>query len=135
MLVKDKDWLVVLWDIKFKLMLEVIFGSGSGVIDDVVNKIIMKLYKQCMEMYELYKQQNCEDLVVEEFFQVKVLEEYLFKMFIDDEICVIIVVKIIVVGVFGFFDMGKVMGLVNVEVVGKVDGKCVVEFVKEVLVK
>lgn len=133
MLAKDKDRLAALRDIKSKLLLEATSGNGGGVTDDVANKIIMKLHKQRMETYDLYKQQNREDLASEELAQAKVLEEYLPKQLSDDEIRAIVKAKVAAVGATSPSDMGKVMGPVNAEIAGRADGKRVAELVKEAL--
>ena len=133
MLAKDKDRLAVLRDIKSKLLLEATSGNGGEVTDDAANKIMMKLHKQRMETYEVYKQQNREDLASEELAQAKVLEEYLPKQLSDDEIRAIVNAKVAAVGASGPSDMGKVMGPVNAEVAGRADGKRVAELVKEAL--
>lgn len=132
MLAKDKERLAALRDIKSKLLLEATSGSGE-VTDEAANKIVVKLYKQRMDTYNLYIEQNRQDLADEELFQAKVIEEYMPKMLSDDEIRAAIVAKIQEVGATGPADMGKVMGPVNGQLAGKADGKRVAELVKEAL--
>jgi uncharacterized protein len=134
MLAKDKDRLAALRDVKSKLLLEATSGSGE-VTEEAANKIVLKLYKQRMDTYQLYIEQNREDLASDELMQAKVIEEYMPKMMSDDEVRAVIAAKIAQVGASGPQDMGKVMGPVSGELAGKADGKRVAELVKEALAK
>lgn len=134
MLAKDKERLAALRDIKSKLMLEATSGSGE-VTEEAANKIVLKLHKQRMDTYQLYIEQNREDLASDELSQAKVIEEYLPKMLSDDEIRAAIAARIAEVGATGPQDMGKVMGPVSGALAGKADGKRVAELVKEALAK
>jgi uncharacterized protein len=89
MLAKDKDRLAALRDIKSKLLLEATSGAGE-VTEAAEIKIVNKLYKQRMESYELYKQQNREDLAQDEIMQAEVLKEFLPQMLSDDEVKAIV---------------------------------------------
>jgi uncharacterized protein YqeY len=134
MLAKDKDRLSALRDIKSKLMLEATSGTGE-VSEEAGSKIVLKLYKQRMDTYQLYIEQNREDLAHDELVQAKVIEEYMPKMMSDDEIRSAIAAKVAAVGASGPQDMGKVMGPISGELAGKADGKRVAELVKEALAK
>ena len=132
MLAKEKEKLEALRDIKSKLMLEATSGVGE-VSEEAANKIVLKLYKQRMETYDLYVEQGRQDLADVELFQAKVIEAYLPKMMSDDEVRAVIAAKIQEVGAAGPADMGKVMGPVSGQLAGKADGKRVAELVKEAL--
>jgi len=132
MIAKDKTRLEALRDIKSKLMLEATSGAGE-VTEAGAMKIILKLHKQRMETYQLYIDQNREDLANDELMQAKVIEEYMPKMMSDDEIRAAIAAKIAAVGATGPQDMGKVMGPMSAELAGRADGKRVAELVKEAL--
>ena len=132
MLAKDKVKLEALRDIKAKLMLEATSGAGE-VTEDVAMKVVLKLHKQRMEAYGIYKEQNREDLAEPELQQAKIIEVYLPKMMSDDEIRAAIAAKIAAVGATGPQDMGKVMGPISGELSGKADGKRIAELVKEAL--
>lgn len=134
MLAKDKEKLAVLRDIKSKLLLEATSGSGAGT-DESALKIIMKLHKQRMETYEIYKQQQREDLAQEELAQAKVIEAYLPKMMSEDEIRNEVQNAITQSGAAGSKDMGKVMGILSGKLAGKADGKVIASLVKEELSK
>jgi uncharacterized protein YqeY len=95
----------------------------------------MKLHKQRMETYELYKTQGRDDLAEEELFQAKVIEGYLPKMLTEDEIRVEVSNTISQLGAAGPQDMGKVMGVLTGKLAGKADGKVIASLVKELLTK
>lgn len=135
MLAKEKEKLAVLRDIKSKLLLEATSGSGGEISDETAMKICMKLHKQRMETYEVYKTQGREDLAAEELFQAQVLETYLPKMLTEDEIKGEVNAAIASTGAAGPQDMGKVMGVLTSKLAGKADGKVISALVKEALNK
>lgn len=132
MLAKDKEKLAVLRDIKSKLLLEATSGNGE-VSDETAIKICVKLHKQRMETYEIYKTQGREDLAVDELFQATVLEQYLPTMMSEDEIRAEVSAAITQVSASGPQDMGKVMGVLSGKLAGKADGKIIASLVKEAL--
>lgn len=134
MLAKEKEKLEALRDIKSKLLLEATSGSGE-VTEDVELKIVMKLYKQRMETYELYKEQNRADLADVELFQANIIKAYMPEMMSEDDIRKAVQDKIAQVGASGPQDMGKVMGPLSKELAGKADGKVISQLVKEELAK
>lgn len=135
MLAKEKERLAALRDIKSKLLLEATSGAGGEVSDEAAMKICMKLHKQRIETYELYKTQGREDLAEEELFQAKVIEEYLPKMLSEDEVRVEVTNTIAELGVSSPQDMGKVMGVLSGKLAGKADGKLIASITKELLSK
>jgi uncharacterized protein YqeY len=132
MLAKEKEKLAALRDIKSKLMLEATSGAGE-VTEEAAAKIVMKLYKQRMDTYALYIEQNREDLAHDELFQAKVIETYLPKMLTEDEIRSEVKAAISELGVSGPSGMGKVMGVLSPKLAGKADGKIISAIVKEEL--
>ena len=134
MLSKDKDKLSVLRDIKSKLMLENTSGTGE-VTDAAAMKIVMKLHKQRTETYQLYMEQNREDLASEEKFQAEILETYLPKMMTEAEGAAEVSAVIAQTGASGPQDMGKVMGILSGKLAGKTDGKMIASLVKQQLSK
>jgi uncharacterized protein len=135
MLAKEKERLAALRDIKSKLMLEATSGANSEVTDEVAAKIVLKLYKQRLDTYNLYVEQGRQDLADEEMFQAKVIEEYMPKQLSEDEIRTEVQKAIQSVGAAGPQDMGKVMGVLTKELAGKADGKVISALVKEELSK
>jgi uncharacterized protein len=70
MLAREKDKLNALRDIKSKLLLEATAGTGE-VTDEAAAKIVLKLYKQRIDTYELYMKEGREDLAVDEQVQAR----------------------------------------------------------------
>jgi uncharacterized protein YqeY len=134
MLAKEKEKLAALRDIKSKLMLEATSGAGE-VSEEAAMKIVMKLHKQRMDTYALYKEQNREDLAHDELFQAQVIEAYLPKLLSEDEIRAEVQAAIQELGVSGPSAMGKVMGVLSSKLAGKADGKVISALVKEELSK
>ena len=134
MLAKDKERLAVLRDVKSKLLMEATSGNGEA-SDGTAIKICMKLHKQRMETYEIYKAQNREDLAADELFQAKVIEEFLPKMMTEEEVKAEVTAAVASTGAAGPQDMGKVMGVLSGKLAGKADGKLIATLVKEALNK
>ncbi|HTO37371.1 MAG TPA: GatB/YqeY domain-containing protein [Brumimicrobium sp.] len=134
MLAKEKEKLAALRDIKAKLIMEATAGKGD--VDEALeNKVILKLHKQRMESYQLYVEQNRQDLADDELFEAKVIEAYLPKMMSEEEVRAEVVKAIAELGASGPQDMGKVMGSLTKALSGKADGKILSVLVKEELNK
>jgi len=131
---RETEKLNALRDIKAKLLLEATSGSG-GVSEEAENKIVIKLHKQRMEAYEIFKQQGRTDLAEPELFQAKIIESYLPKMMSEEEIRKAVQEKIAAVGATGPQDLPKVMGPIMGQLNGKADGKVISEIVKQELNK
>lgn len=134
MLARDKARLEVLRDVKSKLLMEATSGNGEA-SDETAIKICMKLHKQRMETYEIYKAQNREDLAADELFQAKVIEEFLPKMMSEEEVKAEVNAAVASTGAAGPQDIGKVMGVLSSKLAGKADGKLIASLVKEALNK
>ena len=134
MLAKEKEKLAALRDIKSKLLLEATSGNGEVSEADAM-KIVMKLYKQRMETYDLYMKEGREDLALDEKNQAEVIEAYLPKMLTAEEIKVEVENAIASTGASGPQDMGKVMGILSPKLAGKADGKLIADTVKSLLNK
>src|SRR5690606_27646980 len=135
MLAKDKERLAALRDIKSKLMLEATSGSSSEVTDEAASKIVLKLYKQRIDTYNLYVEQGRQDLADEEMFQEKMIEEYIRKQHSEYKIRAEGQATIQAVGASSPADMGKVMGVLTSKLAAKADGKVISSIVKEELAK
>ena len=132
MLAKEKEKLTALRDIKSKLLLEATSGGGE-VTEEAAMKIVMKLHKQRMETYELYKKEGREDLAAEEKFQADVIEAYMPEMMSEDEVRAAAAEAIASTGATGPQDMGKVMGMLSKKLAGKADGRVIADTVKALL--
>jgi uncharacterized protein YqeY len=135
MLAKDKDRLMVLRDIKAKILIEATSGGSTEVSDDAVNKVVLKLYKQRMDSYTIYAEQKATELAAEELAQAKIIEEYMPKQLSEAEIRTEVQKAIAQTGATSPADMGKVMGILSPALAGKADGKVISTLVKEELAK
>ncbi len=132
MLAKEKEKLTALRDIKSKLLLEATSGGGE-VTEEAAMKIVMKLHKQRMETYDLYKKEGRDDLADEEKFQAEVIGAYLPEMMSEDEVRAAAAEAIASTGASGPQDMGKVMGMLSKKLAGKADGRVIADTVKALL--
>jgi uncharacterized protein len=135
MLAKDKDRLMVLRDIKSKILIEATSGGSNEVNDESVNKVVLKLYKQRMDSYNIYVEQKADALANEELIQAKIIEEYMPKQLSEEEIRSEVKKAIAQSGAASAADMGKVMGILTPLLAGKADGKVISTLVKEELTK
>lgn len=134
MLAREKEKLQALRDIKSKLLLEATSGTGE-VSDETAAKIVMKMYKQRIDTYNLYIEQGREDLAADELFEAKVIEAYMPQQLTEDEIRIEVLAAISATGSSAPSDMGKVMGILSGKLAGKADGKIISQLVKEELNK
>lgn len=130
---RDSKTLTALRDVKSKILLEATSGAGAEVSDEVAGKIVMKLYKQRMDTYDLYIKEDRADLAEDELFEAKVIEAYMPKLMSEDEVRTIVKEKLTQMGASGPQDMGKVMGPIMGQLNGKADGKMISTIVKELL--
>jgi uncharacterized protein YqeY len=96
-------------------------------------KIIQKLVKQRRESAAIYKEQNRQDLFIQEIAEAEALEKYLPAKISDEELTGILKDIIIRTGAKSPADMGKVMGVATKELAGKADGKEIFAKVKQLL--
>lgn len=108
--------------------------KGAGELDEAgMQKIIQKQVKQRKDAAQIYIDQSRQDLADDELAQVKILEQYLPKQMNESEIKTVVEEVISSVGATSMADMGKVMGLVNLKLAGKADGKIIAQIVKTTL--
>lgn len=130
---REKEKLAALRDVKAKLLLEATSGGDGQITEEQENKIVMKLYKQRMDTYNLYIKEGREDLAEDELFQAKIIEAYMPKMMSEDEIKAEVAKAITTLSASGPQDMGKVMGSLTKALAGKADGKLISSLVKDAL--
>ena len=108
--------------------------KGAVELDDAAKqKIIQKQVKQRKDAAAIYLEQNRQDLADDEMAQVAILEEFLPDQLSEDKIREVVTSVIAQVGASSMADMGKVMGSVNQQLVGKADGKLIAQIVKSLL--
>jgi uncharacterized protein YqeY len=130
---KDKETLNSLRAIKSALLLEATKGGNAEISEETGLAILQKLHKQRMDAYQIYTDQNREDLARDEKIQAVVIEKYLPKQMTREELLPQIEAIIAETGAQGPKDMGKVMGQASQKFAGKAPGKLVADLVKEVL--
>ena len=131
---KDKVTLEALRNIK-KVFIEAKTapGANDSLDDAVALKILQKLAKQGHDSADLYTQQNRPDLAEAEMAQVRVIESYLAKAMLNEEIEVAVKEIIAQTGASSIKEMGKVMGVASKQLAGKADGKAISDVVKRLL--
>ncbi len=134
MLAREKEKLQALRDIKSKFILETTSGNGN-LSDAKAIAIIIKLYKQRIDTYNLYIKEGRQDLAQEEKFQADVINSYMPEMMSEQEIKIEVLTVISETGASGIQDMGKVMGILSKKLSGKADGKIIAHTVKSLLNK
>jgi len=117
------------------LLLEATSGGEGGISEEAENKIVIKLYKQRVDTYELYVKEGREDLAADEKFQADIIKAYMPEMMSEDKIRKVVQEKIAAMGASGPQAIGKVMGPVMGQLNGKADGKLISAIVKEELNK
>ena len=130
---REKDKLAALRDIKSKLLLEAT-KDGSSELDEATGlKILNKLYKQRIEAADIYKDQNREDLAVDELSQAEVINAYLPEKMSPEKLKETVEAIVAQTGASSMADMGKVMGMASAQLAGKADGKDISALVRELL--
>jgi uncharacterized protein YqeY len=130
---REKDKLAALRDIKAKLLLEAT-KDGSSELDEATGlKILNKLYKQRIEAADIYKEQNREDLAVDELSQAEVIKAYLPEKMSPEKLKETVEAIVAQTGASSMADMGKVMGMASAQLAGKADGKDISKLVRELL--
>lgn len=134
MLSRDKIRLEALRGVK-KEFLEAKTAKGStGELEDATAlKILQKMIKQRRDSAEIYKQNDREEMANAELAEASVIEEYLPKQLSKEEIIPIVQKAISDLGVTDVKMMGKVIGFLQKELSGQVDGKLLADTVKEAL--
>ena len=130
---REKDKLAALRDIKSKLLLEAT-KDGSSELDEATGlKILNKLYKQRIEAADIYKDQNREDLAVDELSQAEVIKAYLPEKMSPEKLKETVEAIVAQTGASSMADMRKVMGMASAQLAGKADGKDISKLVRELL--
>lgn len=133
---KDTTALEALRAVKSALLLAKTEGGAKNTIDEAEEiKILQRLVKQRKESAEIYSGQGREDLAEPELAQVKIIEQFLPEPMDQSEVAKIIDDVIAKTGASSMADMGKVMGMANVKIAGRADGRTISQIVKEKLSK
>ena len=134
--IKSKDTIRVsaLRSIKAAITEAKTAANGKKELEDSdIVKIIQKLAKQREESAAIYKEHNRDDLANNELAELNVLNDFLPKKLTEDELIAVIEKFIKELNATTIKDMGKVIGFINKEYMGKVDGSVVAKLVKSKL--
>jgi uncharacterized protein YqeY len=134
MIAKDSAKLNALRAVKSAILLAKTEKSGGeNLTEETEIQLLQKLVKQRKDSYEIYMQQQREDLATEEKIQMDAISTYLPAQMNDEELENIIREIIQEVGASGPQDMGKVMGVATKKLSGKAEGKRISDTVKRLL--
>ncbi len=131
---KDQNALTSLRAIKSEILkAQTETGSKKEISEEEELKLLQKLVKQRKDSAAIYKEQNREDLAVDELAQVEVIEGFLPEQLSEEKVGEMIEQIIAETGADGMKDMGKVMGIASQKLAGKADGKTISVIVKRKL--
>ncbi len=91
-------------------------------LDDArIIAILDKMVKQRRESISQFKTANRDDLVKQESYEIDIIQEFLPQALSEDEVDAIVSQAIEQTGASSIKDMGKVMGLVKPQIIGRAD--------------
>ena len=99
--------------------------------DSQIIAILDKMVKQRRESIKQFELGGRSELAAQEQFEIEVLNEFLPKALSDDEINSLIQSTITDSGAESIKDMGKVMGLIKPQVIGRADLSLVSKKIKD----
>ncbi len=130
---KDQVALRTIRAIKAAILLQKTDGSGKEMNDELEIKLIQKMVKQRQDSYDIYIEQNRQDLAKTEKEELEILKRYLPEQMSEEELKSAISDIIAQTGAESMKDMGKVMGIASKKLAGKADGKTIATIVKQAL--
>jgi len=91
-------------------------------LDDArIIAILDKMVKQRRESISQFKTAGRDDLVKQESFEIDIIQEFLPQALSEEEVDAIVNQAIETTGASSIKDMGKVMGLVKPQIIGRAD--------------
>jgi len=115
------------------LLAETEKGAKEELTKELELKLLTKAAKQRKDSFQIYKEQNREDLAVVESAELIVIEEFLPKQLSYDEVMAEVKKIIEETGASGPQDMGKVMGMATKKLSGMADGKLISQLARQLL--
>ena len=132
---KDTIALEALRAIKSEILLaQTATGSKEEITEADEIKILQKLIKMRKDSFEIFNNQNRQDLAEPELAQIAVIEKFLPAQLSEVEVTNIVAKIIAETGASGIASMGKVMGLASAQIGGRAEGKTISTIVKKLLV-
>ena len=116
----DKDRLKVLRLILAAIK-QVEVDSRKELDDAAVLGVLDKMVKQRRESIAQFKTAGRDDLVKQENFEIDIIQEFLPQALSEEEVDAIVNQAIEQTGASSIKDMGKVMGLVKPQIIGRAD--------------
>lgn len=98
--------------------------------DANVLEILQKQIKQRQESLTIYQNNHREDLAQKEQFELDVIQTFMPKAMSDEEILTFIDAEITKQGATSMRDMGKVMGAVKAQTIGRADPALISKLIK-----
>ena len=103
-------------------------------LDDIrITSILDKMVKQCRESIKQFEAGGRTDLATHEQHEIEVIQEFLPKALSEEQLDTIIKGALGESGAVGMQDMGKVMGLIKPQVVGRADMGVISQKIKAAL--
>ena len=103
-------------------------------LDDIrITSILDKMVKQCRESIKQFEAGGRTDLATHEQHEIKVIQEFLPKALSEEQLDTIIKGALEESGAVSMQDMGKVMGLIKPQVVGRADMSAISQKIKAAL--
>jgi uncharacterized protein YqeY len=91
-------------------------------LDDArVIAVLDKMVKQRRESISQFKTAGRDDLIKQESFEIDIIQEYLPQALSEEEVATIVNQAIEKTGACSIKDMGKVMGLIRPQIIGRAD--------------
>jgi len=108
-------------------------GNDDGATNDEVLAILGKMVKQRHESAKAYEEGARLELAEKELSEIKIIEDFLPKQLSEDEAAEAVKAAIAKVGAESIRDMGKVMGELKANYMGRMDFGKVGPMVKDLL--
>lgn len=108
-------------------------GNEDGASDDEVLAILGKMVKQRQESAKAYEEGARLELAEKELAEIRIIEDFLPRQLSEDETAEAVKAAIAKVGADSIRDMGKVMGELKANYMGRMDFGKVGPMVKDLL--
>ncbi len=108
-------------------------GAQGEINEQTEMKILQKMVKQRKDSYDIYRQQNREDLANKEQEEIDIIETFLPKQMDENELTAALQKIIAEHGSSSPSEMGKLMGVATKTLAGRADGKSISAALKNLL--
>ena len=108
-------------------------NEQKEITDSDITAILKKMIKQRNESCEVYKKAGRKELLESESKEIEVINRFLPKQLNEEETKKICQETVKAIGATSMKDMGKVMGMASIQLLGRADGKMIASLVKQKL--